>query len=1750
MANAIWGLHTTSDYSTSTNNWYRNEYYNLAMTSTGTTDCNTMQFQAVTFANAGNQTHLLAGQQILAYSGTIEITLQEILTPATITIASPGVVTFAGHGLANGSTLTLATTGALPTGLAINTKYFVVNAAANTFELSLTSGGASINTSGSQSGVHTIWANRTVDTWTINSTNFPDRYGPHDFALTSYAVDTTASKWRYSFKASAASAFKLTGGISGTFSTAVFCDTVGTPAASDCLVILGGKTLTFDASVTLGANNFMGLTICQTARTAWPTAPAAAYTLTFTSPGWLMIAGDGKFTVGTEANPIPANKLATVQFFGAVAAFPNGSTVQDVSGVYFNGGVEFWGAEDAHMYSRVATRAASGQKNIVLDEDLSAIWQVGDTIAPYGSDISSGSESNTYTIASISGTTVTTTVNLVNPLHKRGALVNYNRKANLGCKVTGSGIGQQFLNSGAYWGYGKFVGCWITGPYFNFGGAGATNTSTLFRSVMFDYSGVVPPFSNNGISTIGPGITGLTIDNVVVYLASGSFIQMPELNNLFNFTIDGFIVKNHLNGIGVAGWNNSANGTINDMVLAHCSAAQNLLVMTGTSAITSNDVAIFGPAATALTLGSHGSSFTNLWVQGGNTNNLKLNSTVDTTFTTSHIGDVTTAGTAEITITNYNIIKTIWNSSVYGAKGITNMENAVLGSFLKFDTYNAVTNDHQSTWKYGILQSTGSSLTDTKVHSTYATTRLGMRFKPLSSTSSLTWDYTVNTGNIQTYPLTISAWVNINTATYYAGTHTKPTLTVSYDNGTTSSAVAKPVSTATITIASPGVVTATAHGFSNGDVISFTTTGALPTGLTAATKYYIVNKTADTFELSATSGGSSINTSGSQSGTHSAWQLLSVAVTPATAFGKLGVTVSGKTDATGTNAYFYIDDFEYDYPTGYSANLGLLDLWADALPITANSDTTGTLSYDWNNDPYIVASEATALAYTGISLNYSTKVMSISSDHTVTQLYEYCKASARALGVTFPFSTTDGVTYNLAGAWTIDITASNVDITGTANINLQGTTVLAEPGLTSTARFANGVMQFDTPGTYDINFSGLFGTMTADFIANGSYNLASSVVDGTLHVDSSNDSTVTVVLSPDVTVVNDNPGFVTVDNALSVDVTITDIVDGSQVRVIETVSLVELANETAGVTGIVDFSYVWSTDVDISILIRKATSGTKYLEWSGASTITNVGANVQVAQVLDGNIEASSPTATGWSVDYGTKIISTTGSPDALTTGQLYTWLMDQVDSSTNMQYVNPMTCEVKDASYTLRNGYTLAANVEHYLSAGGVRTSDGNVIYTNVFTVGSLVASSNVYIKQNSAKISSWWSTGNIDVLIKVKSAGSLIDSGNLYFYVRKYGALYDYATLAAAAGGRQVVAVTNATDTNNTTASATVATYNDITITFGPTSKDLSDGLGAADYDVIIDLEGHTVSEMYEYLKYVTRDGETTTQNSIQGQLYLSANPSTYFIEKTSPFGTFAGGKFFGARGVWIEDMDPADIQNYQLLDADNVSHTPPAYLSVTNITAGSRIQVYNVDTATEVANEIVAGTTFSVLYNPPTGAEEIRIRLTHVTSSTATLFYEATIITTTLGGSLTANQVVDTVYADNGIDGSSVTEVSVSGTTIKIFIDDPDNNTTVQRIYNWYCYMLFSEAGIRDQGYNLRAVDTVSYRTYTSLVLKNISADPLIIGGGFIIPAGGGDVGDIFDTSGQNMYLGYNHAVGLPYAVTTQAEANLIAINIDDE
>lgn len=393
--------------------------------------------------------------------------------------------------------------------------------------------------------------------------------------------------------------------------------------------------------------------------------------------------------------------------------------------------------------------------------------------------------------------------------------------------------------------------------------------------------------------------------------------------------------------------------------------------------------------------------------------------------------------------------------------------------------------------------------------------------------------------------------------------------------------------------------------------------------------------------------------------------------------------------------------------------------------------------------------------------------------------------------------------------------------------------------------------------------------------------------------------------------------------------------------------------------------------------------------------------------------------------------------------------------------------------------------------SAAGTATAFDNTgedLFTNVYTLGTIESGTDIYIYQEGAKLTAWWSTGHIDILVKVKEFGGEIDNAVITVYARVYTDLYDHYEIDLTNGGRNAVPLATANDLDNQTAVGTAlgfldtirlmfvngtipysgaagdspvahkvihgqtshatahilntvspfvlaniegifqngevieiceeikfdaqtsqftigttidnggaasavirkivqdpqaagikgilfvtdvsgtwsdddpieegvtqrATQNGViatntftanttsTVTFAATTtKDLDNGAGAQPYNVIIDLNGQSVATLYELIKAICRrtstiqtypTNGTTTVYAYNGEFYQRADTTYTQLKKASSFGTFAGGKFFGARGIWIEDMVGTDSEDYSLIDALNATQTPPTSASIT--------------------------------------------------------------------------------------------------------------------------------------------------------------------------------------------------------------------------
>ena len=299
--------------------------------------------------------------------------------------------------------------------------------------------------------------------------------------------------------------------------------------------------------------------------------------------------------------------------------------------------------------------------------------------------------------------------------------------------------------------------------------------------------------------------------------------------------------------------------------------------------------------------------------------------------------------------------------------------------------------------------------------------------------------------------------------------------------------------------------------------------------------------------------------------------------------------------------------------------------------------------------------------------------------------------------------------------------------------------------------------------------------------------------------------------------------------------------------------------------------------------------------------------------------------------------------------------------------------------------------------------------------------------------------------------------------------------------------------------------------TVVFTSTTFDVDDNGTPEDYAITIDCKSNPLTQVYEWLKYATRNGEVTNdlddingERYIGGEVYLKAttvgtglsegesvtqqtsgatgviisynesnnvillrdtrgtfnttnliesNDSTAswtadlaavtFAPKTaSPLGTFAGGTFFGARGVLLSNWATADENSFQLTPVEGGTKSRPQafIIQVTNLDYGletvatnDRVSVFRLATAGGIIKKdeytcatgeapgdatlaVSTGITqdtpgkstggWLVIVDDPTGiGAEYKLRYSSWVTSTFTLANMAAFVTT---GTNTATQV----------------------------------------------------------------------------------------------------------------------------------------------
>lgn len=959
------------------NGFYRVEAANLGMT-TGTdqltsTASNTAAF---TFANAGNAIGaFVALQQSGGCTCPITVSLETYQSVTSFNTTTERVVKIA-HGLSDGDLITFSTTGALPGGLSRGYNYYVVNKTADDFQVSQTLGGAAINLTTGASGTWNVGVAIASKTLTANEITGTAGYvAGHTYAgagsfMTAFkftsnpAITTDANKYRISISAGTGTgSWTAHRSAAGSVVYAVWCDTVVSYADNDVVIVdyevVVDKTTTLGSAAGSGTTILTSAIVCSQPTLAtdkqgismlrWENPPVAAYTLTVPAPiilgtwsgvsigeehsatvtisnanpgivthgshglvddqmvflrstgtlptglvqtrGWyyyvevidagsyyLLDAPGGSRidTTGTQSGVhtlywgyIPAAQKATLSWTGSVVN--NGFQSADANSTQYNcaNTILMYGQVPKYQHAILAADANSGQKNIVTTE--STDWAGTDIIAVCRSDVAGQGDTALYTVNTVVGTAIAVTANLATYKRKAGGAVI--RMAAHGISMlAGAGV----LRNSAM---GMVANLECKGVYFFNCTMHDINSYVQYQSGVAATARSELVWEDCVVTSDTSSTTTTVFHDAFLGLSGQRFTRVDA----FRFTPAGRTYNYK-----------TATVTPGTLTIEYCCVASN----------NTSNYRFFSSGSTAAEIGLK-------WIFRHNQIDNPSYRAVDLNGQSCVLEDNDFYGAGFAALYLYKFINPL---SV--ARNRYNKCTLAIDFFAATATS---VRDEDSIF--------GDVVANT-VDLSYAVAGLYLPWLFIRPRGAMTVDDADLTGVIPGTRIGFESKNNVagdDETHYYSGKIQRcnaATADTTVHTAGGSSMRFEPIL--------PGTPFEFEFDIPTGDISTKLMSVAVWCKVNSA-DYYAGTHQMPRLCVTYDAGATTICADAVQGTTD--WQLLQVSFTPTTSAGKIVVTLSGDTDATGTGRYFYFDDFAILYPAGTSLDLSGIDLWQDALPV-------------------------------------------------------------------------------------------------------------------------------------------------------------------------------------------------------------------------------------------------------------------------------------------------------------------------------------------------------------------------------------------------------------------------------------------------------------------------------------------------------------------------------------------------------------------------------------------------------------------------------------------------------------------------------------------------------------------------------------------------------------------------------------------------------------------------------------------------
>lgn len=256
---------------------------------------------------------------------------------------------------------------------------------------------------------------------------------------------------------------------------------------------------------------------------------------------------------------------------------------------------------------------------------------------------------------------------------------------------------------------------------------------------------------------------------------------------------------------------------------------------------------------------------------------------------------------------------------------------------------------------------------------------------------------------------------------------------------------------------------------------------------------------------------------------------------------------------------------------------------------------------------------------------------------------------------------------------------------------------------------------------------------------------------------------------------------------------------------------------------------------------------------------------------------------------------------------ELHRWLQDKADdasaSGDDILDITDLTPSGRDTDniINLLGAYNIDQTASEHLYDGTIKQAGGADIWDGIVNYGN--EGINIQLIQNGALlVNDFWNNTpdgqtlsglNRDLvqgishrfMVKTRTAGVDIDAKRILGITREYGKTYAEFNINATASGNNVLALVNAIDGNNLTASGTVATWTTIDNIEGYQGIDINNDTVNEYYYSQWNRDTYSINQLYERAKYLTRIGSTETLYGLSGEIFRGI---THEITVNTPTGT----------------------------------------------------------------------------------------------------------------------------------------------------------------------------------------------------------------------------------------------------------------------